>query len=95
MNNEESATMSKVMNEFRKLFQRKEEWKGCIEQEHYYLRITISQDVLSSIWEGGAILPYEACNLVSDLGWKTNSTGEYITKGSSSFYTTTISKKDY
>jgi hypothetical protein len=74
---EEPATASRVINEFRKLFQKNDEWKASIYREGTNLEISLLTNHLTASWGGGGFLPHSCTNLAAELGWHSPGSGTF------------------
>jgi hypothetical protein len=69
---EETATQFRVINEFRKLFQKHDEWRASIYREGKSLTIKLLASHASATWgTSGGMLPFECGALLEELGWET------------------------
>jgi hypothetical protein len=73
----EVATSSRVLNEFRKLFQKNDEWTASICRNGTSLEISISDRHLTASWSQGGYLPYSCTDLLKELGWECPGNGSY------------------
>jgi hypothetical protein len=72
----ETASQWKAVNEFRKLFQKHDEWKASIYLEGTSLEISMLEKELAATWSSGGSLPFACYSLAGDLNWNIASSGE-------------------